>query len=270
MSDAVDLDRYFARIGYAGTTRPDAATLAALHDAHTRAIPFEGLDPFLGRPVDLDLAALTAKLIDGRRGGYCFEQNALFRAVLEAIGFSVVGLAARVRWMSPPETPLGPRSHMLLKVDLPEGVVLADVGFGACLLDAPLRFETDVEQRTRLGTFRLRPADGRFALEARQPGGWRTAYVFDLEPQLPADYDLSNWFTSTNPQMPFLGTAVLERLAETRRHKLVGRRHVTEARDGEIVRDETIEDAEALARLLDEVFGITPPRPVADWFDRLA
>lgn len=156
MSDGLDLDAYLARIGWGGSLAPDLTTLAALQDAHVRAIPFEGIDPLLGRPVSLELAAVQDKLVARRRGGYCFEQNTLFRAVLERVGFSVVGLAGRVRWMSPPDAPLGPRTHMLLQVETPEGPHLADVGFGACLIDQPLRFPVGVEQRTRLGTFQLR------------------------------------------------------------------------------------------------------------------
>src|SRR5215467_3806047 len=78
----IDLDRYFARIGYHG---PRDATLATLHgiaNAHVQAIPFENLDVLLGRPIDLELAAIQRKLIDDRRGGYCFEQNSLLLAVL--------------------------------------------------------------------------------------------------------------------------------------------------------------------------------------------
>src|SRR5215813_9172961 len=149
------LENYLERIGFRGTVRPDLPALAALHAAHVDAIPFEDLDPFLHRPVKLDLASLQAKLVDGRRGGYCFEQNLLFKTALEAIGFKVAGLAGRVRWMSPPESPLGPRTHMLLKVDLPDGPYLADAGFGACVLDSPLRFVTDAEQRTVMGTYQL-------------------------------------------------------------------------------------------------------------------
>ncbi len=87
---------YLARIGYTDAPKPDLATLAALHAAHVGAIPFEGLDPLLGRPVRLDMPSLQAKLVDSRRGGYCFEQNALFKAALEAIGFIVTGLGGRV------------------------------------------------------------------------------------------------------------------------------------------------------------------------------
>ena len=116
-----------------GRFTPDLKSLQRLQAAHVRAIPFEGIDPLVGTPVSLDAASVWRKLVESRRGGYCFEQNALFKTALEAIGFKTTGLGARVRWMSPPDSPLGPREHMLIKVDLPEGPFLADVGFGACL-----------------------------------------------------------------------------------------------------------------------------------------
>src|SRR5215469_12971876 len=91
-----DLDAYFRRIGYAGPARPDLATLTSLQAHHVAAIPFESLDPLLGRPVSLELDALQAKLVGSRRGGYCFEHNILFRAVLQKIGFQIVSLGARM------------------------------------------------------------------------------------------------------------------------------------------------------------------------------
>jgi N-hydroxyarylamine O-acetyltransferase len=106
MSNDFRLNSYLARIGFGGTVGPDFATLAAIHAAHIHAIPFENFDPLLRRPVKLDLASVQATLVDGRRGGYCFEQNMLLKAALEAIGFNVTGLAGRVRWMSPPNSPL--------------------------------------------------------------------------------------------------------------------------------------------------------------------
>ena len=121
------LTAYLERIGIDGNLKPDYTTLTAIHAAHVGAIAFEGLDPFLGRPVRLDLAGLQEKLVANRRGGYCFEQNTLLKAALEALGFAVTGLAARVRWVTPPDSPLGPRSHMLLKVDLAQGAYLVDV-----------------------------------------------------------------------------------------------------------------------------------------------
>ena len=246
------------------------ASLSHLHAAHVDAIPFEGLDPLLGRPVNLDIASVQAKLVDSRRGGYCFEQNTLFKAALEALGFKVTGLAGRVRWMSPPDSPPGPREHMMLKVDLPEGRYLADVGFGACVLDSPLQFRAGIEQRTAMGTYRLGEADGVFSLTAKQPGGWRAMYVFNLEPQIPSDYQLGNWYTSTHPSMPFRNVLIMERVSADRRYKLINNRFAIEARDGEVAAEQELGSAEELRRVLDESFGVTPPVPVEELFARIA
>jgi len=269
MSHEFRLERYLARVGFHGTIGPDLATLAALHAAHVDAIPFESLDPLLRRPVNLDLAAVQEKLVDARRGGYCFEQNALFRAALEAIGFKVTGLGARVRWMSPPDSALGPKTHMTLRVDLPDAAYLADVGFGACVLDSPLLLKADGEQRTAMGTYRLTKTDGLLWLSAQQPAGWRTMYVFDLEPQIHADYELSNWFTSTSPRAPFTSTLILERVSGDKRYKLMNRRLAIEARDGQLASERSIGTADELRQVLDEVFNVVPPAPADEIFARI-
>src|SRR4029078_9555671 len=124
----VDLKAYAARIEYGSEFTPTLATLRDVHLAHATHIPFENLDILLGLPIRLDLESLTAKLIDGRRGGECFEQNALFAAVLEGIGFRVTRLAARVRMGA---TEVRPRSHMLLAVDVEGGRWCGGGGCGA-------------------------------------------------------------------------------------------------------------------------------------------
>lgn len=93
-----DVDAYLRRIGYTGRRTPSAETLEALHLAHATTVPFENADILLGRPIRLDIASLQTKLVGGHRGGYCFEQNLLFLAALEALGFLVTPLAARVRF----------------------------------------------------------------------------------------------------------------------------------------------------------------------------
>jgi N-hydroxyarylamine O-acetyltransferase len=127
MPTGLDLDAYLARVGGTPPLAAGREGLAALHRAHCAAIPFENLDILLGRPIALDVPSLEAKLVRGRRGGYCFEQNTLFQAALEGLGFRVTALAARVRSGA---TGVRPRTHMLLRVDLPEGAFVADVGFG--------------------------------------------------------------------------------------------------------------------------------------------
>ena len=109
----VELDAYLTRIGYAESREPTVETLRGLHFARNRD-PFENLDIVLGRSIALDLESLQAKLVEGRRGGYCFEQNTLFAAVLEVLGFAVTRLAARVR-MDPRDSPS--LSHAALRQD---------------------------------------------------------------------------------------------------------------------------------------------------------
>ena len=268
MSDAFGLGNYLARIGYRGPAAVDLETLKALQAAHLEAIPFEGIDPLLGRSVKLDLASVQAKLVDGSRGGYCYEHNLLFRAALDAIGFQVTGLAGRPRWIAAAGSPLGPKTHMMLKVDLAGDAYLVDVGFGACLLDAPLQLKTDVEQTTALGTYRLARSDGLFLLSAKRHTGWRDMYVFDLQPQLQADYDVGNWFTSTSPLVPFTTRLVMERIAGNQRFKLVNRLLSTEARDGEVVAERVLQNASELSEVMRDAFKVTPPVRPEEIFER--
>src|SRR4051794_3734681 len=136
-----DLASYLDRIGYAGPRRPDLQTLQGVVAAHATSLPFENIDALLGRGIRLDTASLMGKLVGGGRGGYCFEQNTLLLHALRGLGFAVEGFSARVLWGRPEGDPTA-RSHMLLRVSLPEGDFLADVGFGGVTLTAPLRFET--------------------------------------------------------------------------------------------------------------------------------
>ena len=154
----LDLDAYLARIAYAGTLDPTLETLKALHFAHTSAIPFENLDILLGRVISLNLADLQAKLVTSRRGGYCFEQNALFAAALESLGFDVIRLAARVRFGT---TEIRPRTHMLLEVRVDHELWLADVGFGCSSPLYPVRLRQGEPEQQGGWSFRVRNEDRR-------------------------------------------------------------------------------------------------------------
>ena len=202
--DAFDLDRYLARIGYRGSPRADLDTLRSLTELHPAAIPFEAIDVLLGRPVDLSLGAIQAKLIDGGRGGYCFEHNGLLKRVLGALGFTVEGLLARVFWMRPQEEPPLPLTHMALRVTLGGERWLADVGFGSCVAGVPLRLDPlGIEQPTRHETFRLSSRGTWSLLEVQLPDGWQPVYALSPEPALDIDYVAANWYTSTHPESGF-------------------------------------------------------------------
>ena len=242
--------------------------LRAIHALQPAAIPFEGVDPFLRRPVPLDLDALQAKLVHQRRGGYCFELNTLFGAALDALGFSVTGLAGRVRWMAPPDRPHSPRTHHLLLVDLEEGPYLADVGFGGHLLAAPIRLERGAEQQTPASVVRLTGTDGTFMLQALLPKGWQDLYLFTLEPQHAIDYEVANWFTSTNPASRFHAALLAEQLTPERRLSLFNTK-LTERRPDLPAVERFLANARELGDVFDRDFGVTLPVDPSELWGRL-
>jgi N-hydroxyarylamine O-acetyltransferase len=252
-----DLDAYFARLGYDGPAEAKLRTLQRLHALHADRIPFENISPFVGEPVRLDLDSLEDKMLRRGRGGWCFEQNILFAAMLEAIGFEVTRLAARVRWNVPPEQ-VSARSHMLLRVRLPEGDYIADVGFGGLTLSAPLKLQTGVEQATPHEPHRLTALGSGYELEALIAGEWRTLYQFELHEEQMADYERSNWYLCHHPESHFLKMIVAARAEPRGRHALRGVRYSMHGSDGRLERREMAGVAE-YRRLLEDAFTIRLP-----------
>jgi N-hydroxyarylamine O-acetyltransferase len=206
----LDLDAYLARIGLPAPAAPSLDLLRQVVARHTATIPFENLDVVLGRPIRLDLASLQAKLVAARRGGYCFEQNTLLGAALEQLGFAVRSLMARVVWGAAAEA-VTPRTHMLLRVDLPDGPFLVDAGFGHLTPTAPLRLGQDTEQKTGHETYRLRPTLGETLLQARLGQEWRDVYRFADAESHPVDHEVANWFTATRPDGLFTTNVIAAR-----------------------------------------------------------
>lgn len=254
------LGSYQARIGHAGPLRPDLATLRALHAIHPDAIPFENLDVLTGRGIDLAPAAVDAKLIGRRRGGYCFEQNGLFRRVLQEIGFTVTGLAARVRWNAQPGARTPARTHMVLRIALDGEDWLADVGFGTCALTVPLRMATEEPQSTGHDLYRLIPCGSDLLMQVRRDGAWLPVYEIGPEPQLDADYEAANWYTSTHPESHFRHGIRVARTAADCRYTLLDGRFGVRRPDGGTQRTQL--DADGIERVLGEVFGL---RVEPDW-----
>jgi N-hydroxyarylamine O-acetyltransferase len=254
---APDLGAYFRRIGYAGPATPSLAVLRELHRLHAAAIPFENLAAFLGEPIPLDIPSLEAKLVHAGRGGWCFEQNLLFARVLEAIGFDVRRLGARVRWNAAPGQ-VGPRSHMLLEVAVDGAPWLADVGFGGQSLTAPLRLEAGPEQETPHESFRLAAEGDVFVLEASVEGEWRALYAFDRVAQHLADYEVANWYLAHHPRSHFVTGLVAARAAPGKRHALRNARYAIHRRDGGTER-RTLASAAALRSVLEVDLAIPLP-----------
>jgi N-hydroxyarylamine O-acetyltransferase len=250
-----DVDGWLLRIGYSGPGEPALSSLRGLVAAHSAALPFENIDPFLGRVPKLDVASLQGKMIAGGRGGYCFEQNAVSRAGLMGLGFRVTSLVARVVIGATPDA-FRPATHMTLRVDLPEGAFLADVGFGSHAPTAPLVLEADVVQPTPHETMRLRPLGEEFVLEARLVDGWQHLYRFSLRPAPDIDYEVGNWFCATFPSSLFTSNLILARPdGEGVRHTMLNGRLMTR-RAGQVLEQRLLEDEGSLAGALRETFRL--------------
>jgi N-hydroxyarylamine O-acetyltransferase len=254
----IDLDAYLARIGYAGPRAATLETLCGVQRAHLYSVPFENLDVVLKRPILLEPAALAQKIVANRRGGYCYESNALFMYALQALGFTVTPLAARVLWeRSDPELP--PSSHMLLMIDLEDGLYLADVAFGGQTPPQVLKLAVGAEQATSHEPYRLRRTEGgELDLQALMAGQWGTLYRFTLHPQLPIDFKFANWYVSTHPDSFFVSNVIAAIPGEGCRYTLFNREFRTRWPDGRV---ETVilETAADLAAVLQDRFALSIP-----------
>lgn len=256
MDTTPDLDAYADRLGLdraAFAVPPDLAQLARLQAAHLAAIPFENLEPRLGRPVSLALADLEDKLVRRRRGGYCFEQNSYLAAVLEALGFAVELLEARVR-------PQGvdvvlPRTHLVLSVDVTGARVLVDVGFGGDGPLVPVPFDGTPTNEPG-GTYRLVPEPGgTLVLQRQAPTGWVDLYAIEPRPVLAVDLEVANHYTATYPSSVFARTLTVQRNDHGTRHILRARTYSFQAPGEAAVVQEGLDDG-AVHSLLATQMGL--------------
>ena len=248
------LTAYRERIGMPAADEPDLATLRRIVEAHATTIAFENLDPFTGVEPALNAAALTDKLVRGGRGGWCFEHNGLLRRNLDALGYRTTGLAARVLWGVPDGAPPTGRIHMLLRVDLPEGAFVVDVGFGGTTPTGVLALQPDLEQPTPLEPFRLRRDGDVWTVQARA-GDWGPLYTFDLVAAAQADYDIGNWYLVHHPSSFFRSTLVIARPLADRRLAMSGRTFTVHHLGGPSERRELASPAE-IRGVLESEFGI--------------
>jgi N-hydroxyarylamine O-acetyltransferase len=260
MANQFDLEAYLARIGHREPLDTDFATLNAMVRQHAQTIPFENLDPVLGREVRLDLASLQAKMVFGGRGGYCFEHNRLLEAALHAVGFRTRRLAAQVLWN---QSAFLARTHMLLLVQQPDGDLLADVGFGGMTLTAALRLTLEVEQMTPHEPFRLVKDGEDFRLEVKLQGVWKPVYRFDLREHLLADYEVYNYFLSTNPASPFVRSLLAARPDDNGRYALLNNKLTVHHRDGTTER-RTLTHPTQMHDALTNIFRIKLPHPTVE------
>jgi N-hydroxyarylamine O-acetyltransferase len=261
--NSAQVDAYLNRLGAERPARPTAGALRELQLRHLRTVPFENLSIHLGERIVLEEKQLLDKVVGARRGGFCYELNGAFGALLAALGFDVTLLAARVYG---DEGRLGiPYDHLALRVRTEDGGDwLADVGFGAHS-HYPLAFGERGEQADPGGVFRIAEAEPDdagvrgAAVEAADRDvvmNGKAQYRLDVRPRVLGDFVAGAWWHSTSPVSHFTRSLVCSRVTEDGgRITLSGRRFTVTAADGTREVRELDTDEEVLAVYRDR-FGI--------------
>jgi N-hydroxyarylamine O-acetyltransferase len=249
-----DLSGYLQRIDFKGERNSTLATLRDVVLRHTLSIPFENIDALTGKRVSLDPLDVERKLLFQGRGGWCFEQNLLLGNALRALGFTVEDLAARVVWGRAVDA-VAPRTHRVLKVIAEERDWIVDAGFGVQTLTGALDLASDDVQSTPHEPFRLRRLGAERVMESLVGGEWAPLFRFDLQPQLPVDFEAANFQLVHDSTSHFTQGLRVSRVTPTGRHVLRGFELGFHALSGGTQR-QILSDTRSVLRSLREVFGI--------------
>jgi N-hydroxyarylamine O-acetyltransferase len=248
----LNIEAYLERINYHGQLVPTAETLRELQVAHLLAVPFENLSIHANEPIVLEDDALFTKIVKQRRGGFCYEANGLFAALLRALGFDVRMLSAEV---ADGEGGFGPAfDHMTLMVSLKERW-LVDVGFGDSFRE-PLLLDERSEQVQGSRAFRL-DTDGSHLILMQRDNGveWKAQYRFTLQPYEYADYAEMCHYHQTSPQSHFTQARLCSRATIEGRVTLSEMRFIETSKKGGR-QERILTSQEEYAAVLREQFGI--------------
>ncbi|MFB9685791.1 arylamine N-acetyltransferase family protein [Amycolatopsis plumensis] len=248
----MDIDAYLARLGVARPAAPDLATLRHLQERHLAAVPFENLSSHLGEPVVLEEDALFAKIVGRRRGGFCYELNGLFAALLRSLGYEASLHAAQVFRADGTLGP--PLDHAAIVVSSDSGEWLVDVGFGR-FSRHPLQLSAVDAQRDPDGEFLILDAphgDVDVLLDGKPQ------YRLERRPRPLADFIPMAWWQTTSPESHFTQSLTCSRPTAQGRVTLSGAKLI-ETVDG--VRNEVLLPSPEAIRLAYRVyFGMTMTR----------
>jgi N-hydroxyarylamine O-acetyltransferase len=246
------IEAYLKRIEYGGSLNVSLETLRGLHSAHVFHIPFENLNIHLGKPISLEPHAIFDKIVNQRRGGYCYEMNGLFSSMLIALGFDVTRLQGRIMFGV---TEVRPRSHQISLVKIDGQEWIADVGYGGRGLLEPIQLIPGVEVRQYTESFRLREAPFYgYILQSVIEGEWQNLVGFTLEPQHPVDYRFPNYWNSTSPDSNFVKHRTVA-LATPEGRKILTDMQLKIRRHADVT-TETLPDMDAYRQALADHFGL--------------
>jgi N-hydroxyarylamine O-acetyltransferase len=249
----MDIEAYLRRINYTGSLALTPETLRDLHVAHLKTVPFENLSIHAGEPIILEGEALFRKIVEQRRGGFCYECNGSFAGLLRALGFQVEMLAAGVAHRQGGFGPVF--DHMTLSVTLADRW-LADVGFGDSFLE-PLLLDSREEQVQGTRSFRIDADNDQLILLRRNDGeDWEPQYRFTLQPFGFPDYEAMCRFHQTSPESHFTQNVICSRVIEDGRITLSGMRLLTSTSPQRTRSEQELTTREEYDRVLREQFGI--------------
>ena len=252
-----DLALYLRRLGFDAPAAPTLETLRQLQLRHTGVFPFENLTTLSGEPVLIDLPSIEQKVLHEGRGGYCYELNNLFLALLQDLGFDARAISGRVV-MGQPEGAWTARTHRLSLVIIDDVRYITDVGFGGMVPTAPLLLDTRAEQLTPHEPYRIDLHVDGFTLRANVAGEWRAMYIFDLQRQEDIDFAVGNWYVSTHPESSFVKQLMVARTGEGWRRTLNNGSFAIH-RIGHDSERREVTDVLELIGLLGSEFGIRVP-----------
>jgi|LSQX01.3.fsa_nt_gb N-hydroxyarylamine O-acetyltransferase len=249
----MDTAAYLNRIGFKGEVNNDYLCLKQLQFCHLFSIPYENIDIVSDKPIKLDVDSLFEKIIVKRRGGYCFELNGLFGALLSALGFNVTDCMAR---FLKGETEIPMRRHRVLKVKCPDGSFLCDVGVGIACPIYPVRLDT--EEIQHIGNEQYKITYDNFLgtiINQCYKGVWDRFFSFTDEPQLDIDYIMPSFYCEKHPNSIFNKSDMLAILNEYgEKHSISGSQLTYWDKDGK--HKATIEDDNMRKAVLLKYFGI--------------
>lgn len=248
-----EVQSYLERIGYSGPLDFNAETIADLQECHLHTVPYENLDILRGIPISLDIADIYNKIVVRRRGGFCFELNALFGWLLRELGYTVTDYFARF-WRDEPNPP-PMRRHQVLKVNIGDDSYLCDVGVGGIVPRRPIRLVELLEHDQGDECYRLErdPYFGWQLMELKR-GEWCRIYSFTEEPQLPQDYVMASYWCENATDSIFVKGAMLAIRSQEGRNTVAGDQF--RIFTGEGVRTFTPETKQQYDEALRTYFGI--------------
>ncbi|NML22854.1 arylamine N-acetyltransferase [Pseudoflavitalea sp. G-6-1-2] len=249
----MNVPAYLRRIGYQGSLVPTLETLAALQRAHLLAVPFENLDIHMNIPIYIDPDAIYRKVVERRRGGFCYELNSLFRQLLETIGYDTILVSAKV--YSFDRGSFGPEfDHMAIIVEVGKEIYLVDVGFGEFAF-SPLVLDFQIDQEDERGVYRMRTHEFEYLLISRMDGySEKPLYVFTIIPRRLKEFEGMCKYHQTSPGSSFTRKRMISLPTLNGRKTLSGNRFKITHGKGEIEVDmETEEDVKGL---LKREFGV--------------